>query len=110
MRRNAVEHEGWILPQVEYVQKDARIDGIEPLIDGQPASEFVATILDRLACFVEELTAHCLQKQLPTGITITELPVADRDTAMPERFRVTLANAGMPAWRIVFHQSAFENT
>ena len=110
MRRNAVEHEGWILPQVEYVQKDGRIDAIEPLIDGQPASEFVAEILDRLACFVEEVTAHCLQKQLPAGITITELRVADRDTEMPERFRVTLANGGMPAWRIAFHQSSFENT
>jgi hypothetical protein len=109
-RRNAVEHEGWILPPVTYVQKNGRVNAIEPSIAGQPVSEFVAIILDRLACFVEELTAHCLQRQLPTGITITELPLADRDKEMPERFRVTLANGGMPAWRIVFHQSSFENS
>lgn len=109
-RRNAAEHEGWTLPPVTYSQKNGRVDAIEPLIAGQPASEFVATIFDRLACFVEELTAHCLQRRLPTGITITEVPLADRDKQMPERFRVTLASGGMPAWRIVFHQSSFENT
>ncbi len=109
-RRNSVEHEGWIMPPVTYREKDGRVEAIEPLVEGQPASQFAATILDRLACFVEEVTAHCLQRQLPSGITITELPIAEREKEVPERFRITLSNAGLPAWRINFHVSSFEET
>jgi len=29
---------------------------------------------------------------------------------MPERFRVTIANGGMPLWTITFHTSSFEET
>jgi len=108
-RRNALEHEGWALPPVTYVQKDGDVEAVEPLIDDQPASEFVATIFDRMVCFVEEVTAHCLQRQMPAGITITEVALADREPEVPERFRVTLAKGGMPAWRIVFHESPFED-
>ena len=82
----------------------------EPFISGQPASEFVRFILDRLACFVEELTAHCLQKQMPMGITITEIACAHRVAEAPERFKPTLAHGGMPPWTIVYHHSSFEET
>ncbi len=109
-RRNAVEHEGWSLPAVKYVEKDGRVDAIEPLIDGQPMSQFVATILDRVACFVEEVTAHCLQRHLPAEITITELPITQREKQVPERFKITVTNGGLPVWRIKFHESLFEET
>jgi len=44
-------------------------------------------------------TVHCLQRRLPTGITVTEILLARRLAEAPERFRVTLANGGMPSWR-----------
>ena len=52
---------------------------------------------------------HCLQRRLPTGITVTEILLARR-LEEPERFRVTLANGGMPSWRINFHSSSFDGT
>ena len=108
--RNAIEHEGWILPRVTYSRTDNGINASEPLISGQCVSEFVTSMLDRLFCLVEGLTAHCLQGQMPTGITITEIALPDRATEAPERFKVTLANGGIPAWSIAFHGSSFEKT
>ena len=55
-------------------------------------------------------TVHCLQRRLPTGITVTEILLARRLAEAPERFRVTLANGGMPSWRINFHSSSFDET
>jgi hypothetical protein len=36
-------------------------------------------------CFVEELTVHCLQRLLPTGITVTEIPFARSVVEAPTR-------------------------
>ena len=108
--RNAVEHKGWRLPDVTYARTDGGVKAAEPLVDGQPVSEFVTFMFDRLTCFVEEVTAHCLQRRLRAGVTFTELPLAHRPAEMPKRFRVTLANGGMPPWTIVFHPSSFEET
>lgn len=104
-RRNAVEHEGWRLPDVTYARTEGGVKAAEPLIDGQPVSEFVTFMFDRLTSLVEDVTAHCLQRLLPSGVTFTELPLAHRPAEMPERFRLTLANGGMPPWTILFHPS-----
>jgi hypothetical protein len=108
-RRNALEHEGWTLAPVTYVQKAGYVEAIEPLIEGQSASQFVATMFDRVVCFVEEVTAHCLQRQMPSGITVSEIAVGDREPDVAERFRLTLAKGGMPAWKIVFDEKPFED-
>lgn len=109
-RRNAIEHENWRLPDVIYARAGDGVTAAEPLVDGQPVTAFAAQMLDRLACLVEEITAHLLQKRLMMGVTITEVPVASRPQDMPERFRVTLAIGGLPAWVIAFHASSFEET
>jgi hypothetical protein len=109
-RRNAVEHEGWVLPNARYRQTIDGVQATEPEIDGRPASAYVASILDRVTCFVEEFTAHCLQRRLAPEITITEIGRADRVEEMPERFSVTLANGGLPRWAIAYHTSPFEET
>ena len=108
--RNDIEHEGWVLPRVTYAHAGSTVTADEPYISGQPVSEFARFIFDRLACFVEELTAHCLQKQMPAGITITEIAVAQRLAEAPERFRVTLGSGGLPAWQMSYHHGAFEET
>jgi len=41
-----------------------------------PVSSFVKFVLDRLSCFVEEVTVHALQRQMPAGISVTKIPVA----------------------------------
>jgi hypothetical protein len=75
-----------------------------------PVTQFVQHSFDRLVCFVEEFAVHCLKQQLPPGITIRELDLADRLEEAPERFKVTLASGGFPPWRITFHTSRFEET
>jgi len=106
--RNAIEHDGWMLPKVRYFEISGTIRAEEPEISGQKVSNFVNSIMDRLSCFVEEVTAHCLQARMPDGISLTETPLFLRDSKMPERFQVTLTNGGMPIWNIAYHQTAFE--
>jgi hypothetical protein len=108
--RNAVEHEGWMLPPVTYSRTAYAVEPHQPSISNQPVSEFVKLTCDRLMCFVEEVAAHCLQKRMPTGITITEIPLAERLADVPERFKLTLVVGGMPAWQIAFHETLFEET
>jgi hypothetical protein len=96
------------LPDVVYSHGGSGVLPNEPTIEGQPLTAFVALIFDRLSCFVEEVTAHLLQKRLIEGITITEVPLAQRHQDMPERFRVTLTHGGLPPWNITFHASSFE--
>lgn len=108
--RNDMEHEGWILPKVRYIEDSGIIRADEPEISGQKVSDFVKFIMDRLICFVEEVTAHCLKVRMPAGISVTEIPVSQRESDIPERFQLTLTNGGMPIWNIAYHQSTFEET
>lgn len=107
-RRNAIEHEGWMLPQVIYRDTGNGIVAIEPQIDGQPVTQFVKFMFDRLCCFVEEFTAHALQRQMPMEITITETPPDRRPMEAPERFVITLGVGGRPRWEIAYHSASFE--
>jgi hypothetical protein len=110
--RNDVEHDGLALPRVAYSRADdGKIRMQEPQLSGQTVSEFVMTMLDRLSCFVEEVTVHCLQKQMPAGVDVTEIPLADRDgeeTAV--RFRLMLTLGGRAPWAIAYHEEGFEQT
>jgi len=108
--RNAMEHTGSVLPKLKYSRTSSAIHVEEPNVSGQPLSEFVRVMFDRLACFVEEVSAHCLQQRLPEGITITELPLAQRDPEKPERFRLTLKDGGLSVWTITYHETPFEET
>lgn len=108
--RNAIEHKGWTLPRIEYTQTGSIVAATEPMILGQPVTEFVKLMLDRLCCFVEEFTAHALQRRMPPQITITELPLSTRPAEAPERFRVTFSAGGLPEWRLAYHAASFENT
>jgi hypothetical protein len=107
--RNAIDHEGWALPRIEYRARNGRVESTQPLIDGQPTVEFVEFMLDRLSCFVEDFTAHCLQSRMPQGVTIAELTLAERPGECPERFRLTLREGGLPEWTILYRTATFDN-
>ncbi|MFH1070240.1 MAG: hypothetical protein V1794_11525 [Candidatus Glassbacteria bacterium] len=107
--RNAIEHEGWILPKVRYIEVSGKIQASEPIISGMNVSEFVRMVMDRLACFVEEVTAHCLAARMPAGINVTEIPLIQRNSDIPLRFQLTLTNGGMPVWNISYSKKSFEN-
>ena len=106
--RNAIEHEGWALPRVAYNVGASEVTVTEPQISGQSMTEFVNTMLDRMCCFVEEVTVHCLQGQTSPEITITEIPPSKRLAEAPERFMVTLRNGGRTPWRIAYHANGFQ--
>jgi hypothetical protein len=108
--RNDLEHEPAVLSRVTYTPAGTGVAANEPVVAGMPVTEFVGYSFDRLICFVEEFAVHCLKQQLPPGITITELALADRLVEAPEHFRVTLASGGLSPWRIAFHTSRFEET
>jgi hypothetical protein len=108
--RNAIEHEGWTLPRIEYTQTGNILAAKEPMISGQRLTEFVKLMLDRLCCFVEEFTVHALQQRMPPQITITELPLSTRPAEAPERFQVTFRAGGLPEWRLAYHAASFENS
>jgi hypothetical protein len=108
--RNAIDHGGWSLPRVEYKQCNGRVEAKQPLVEGQPTVEVVELMLDRLSCFAEEFTAHCLQSRMPEGVTLTEIPLPARLAECPERFRLTLRLGGSAEWNIGYHTSTFDNT
>lgn len=103
-----LEHNNWFLPRVTYDTSGANIVAVEPLVAGQPVTEFVQAMLDRVCCFVEDVTAHCIQQKMAAPITITEIPLAERRSEAPERFQLTLAVGGQPRWNISYHTSSFE--
>lgn len=105
-----LEHSTWVLPKVVYTPTRMGVSVGEPEVAGRPVSEFVRDAFDRLTCFVEEFTAHCLQQRMLAGITIAEIPLAQRPPEAPERFKLTLVFGGVTPWRIAFHASTFEET
>lgn len=108
--RNNIEHNGWMLPKIKYDEASGIIQPYEPEISGKKLSNFVKFMMDRISCFVEEVTAHCLEAQMPDGITIREIPLLKRAPDMPIRFQVTLADSMIPVWNITYHQISFEET
>ncbi len=99
-----------MLPRMGYKENAGQIQTEEPQISGQPVTEFVRYIMDRLCCFVEEVTAYALQSQMPDVISITEIPLSQRKPQCAERFQVALMLGGMPLWSLVYHDSTFEET
>ena len=107
--RNDLEHNNWSLPRVTYEISGANIVAVEPFVAGQPVTEFVQAMLDRVCSFVEDVTAHCIQQKMAGPITITEIPLAQRHPEAPERFQLTLAVGGQPRWNVSYHATSFEN-
>ncbi len=108
--RNAVEHAGWTLPKLTYERAGGSIRAEEPKIRGQKVSEFASAMLDRLVCFVEEVTVHCLVSRMPASIAVTEIPISQREAEIPLRFQLTLREGGMPLWKLAYHVQPFDGT
>jgi hypothetical protein len=106
--RNALEHEGWALPRVMYQESQGVLTMIEPTVDGEPVSSFVDAVFERLSCFVEEVVVHGLQRQMLEGISLTELPLEQRQAEAPERFRPAIITGGSVIWQITYHGRRFD--
>src|SRR3989338_984278 len=106
--RNAIEHSGWTLPKIRYFEVSGTIHADEPEISGQKVSGFVKFMMNRLSCFIQEVTVHCLKAKMPAGISVMEFPSSQRKIENPQRFQLTLTNGGMPILNITYHQGSFE--
>jgi hypothetical protein len=107
---NAIEHNGWKLAKIKYSKHDGNLQAHEPEISGQRVTHFAKHMLDRLVCFAEEVTVHCLQPNMHAGMSITEVPLSSRDPEIPLRFEATVASGGKPIWHLQYHQTPFEET
>lgn len=103
-------HEGWMLPKFSYKENAGTIEAEQPQIAGEAASEFVSHMTDRICCFLEEALVHALQARMPPGISVAEIPIAERNPVCPERFEPTFVSGGKKIWRIAYHESRFEET
>lgn len=110
IRNDQLEHGTWSLERVRYEQIGTGVRAIEPLVDGQPVTEFAAHIVDRVCCFVEELCTHALQSRMRHDVSLTEIPLKERNTENAARFRVALVGGGASIWTIVYHETKFEDT
>jgi hypothetical protein len=108
--RNQMEHNFWSVPRVQYPIERGRVAVLEPEVMGRTVSDFARFVTDRMLCFVEEICVHGLQRRMPENISITEIPLAQRPMERPERFRLCTAGGGMPLWRILYHDTAFDET
>jgi hypothetical protein len=58
---------------------------------------------------LEAVIVHALQTQMSEGISISEIPMAERPPDIVEIFRPALVGGGMPIWKILYHDSKFED-
>ena len=106
--RNRIEHEGWRLARAGYREDRGKIEMVEPEVEGTIVSEFTRDTLDRLCCFVEEVTIYGLRTKMDPMISVAEIPLAERDPNAPERFRPALAVGGTPLWKLTYRAEPFD--
>jgi hypothetical protein len=85
------------------------VEALEPQLVQMPVSQYVDFITDRLSCFIEEFSVHCLQQKLSQEITLTEIPVGKRVPELTERFHITPKIGGLLVWLLKYHSARFEN-
>jgi hypothetical protein len=107
LMRNDLEHGTSPAPKVSYALDNSAVRAEEPIIDGQPITKYANEVLNRICCFVEEITIFCLGRQLPRGFEITEVPHPERDPIAPSRFHVTVTPGGRQPWLLVAHTREF---
>ena len=110
IRNDLLEHGTWSLERVRYELSGTSVHAIEPLVDGQPVTDFVSHTVDRICCFVEELCTHALQARMLHDVSIAEMPLSERKPENAARFRVALVGGGSPLWTIAYHDTKFEDT
>jgi hypothetical protein len=108
LMRNNLEHGIVQTPSVTYSVENERIRAGEPTVSSTPITEYTKAALDRICCFVEEITMFCLRSKFPQGLEITEVPIAGREANAPLRFNLCVDSGGLPPWRLSAHERQFD--
>lgn len=109
-RRHSLEHKGWRLPDLRYVeQPDGTVRLVEPEVDGQAVSTFVARMTNHLLGFAEDLLALAVQRGIARVGDLIDIPPEHRNPVHVKRFRF-----GVPAlqprerfWRLKYEDNGF---
>ena len=107
--RNNLEHHEWQLDDVVYSNNSGKIEVIFPTILSRSIEEFIDLIIDRLSSLIEDVVVYSLQNKMSEQISFLEIPLIERDKAMPVRFRVGLIIDGIKKWRISYNQIKFSD-
>jgi hypothetical protein len=106
-QRAALEHQGWTLPRVRYVETGERSYRMEePRIGSVPISAFAVVSVWRLQALVENVVVYAMTTVMQPMLALEEIPAADRDPTMPVRFRYTLKGTGSE-WRPRYDERDF---
>lgn len=111
-RRHALEHKGWRLPDLRYIdQPNGVVLAVEPDVDGRPVSEYVATMLDRLLVFVEDMLVLAVQRGIADIGDLIDIPKESRTPAEFRRFRFGLPalQPNEPFWRLGYDSRPFND-
>ena len=98
--------EGWNLPNIKYTFIDGTVSMVEPLIGGEPVSEYVERVFSILALATEEVIIYGFQRSLTDSIAIAEIPLKQRDPSNAQRFRRTLRDSE-PTWQLKWTGKGF---
>ncbi|HEV2491540.1 MAG TPA: DUF6602 domain-containing protein [Terriglobia bacterium] len=98
--------EGWNLSNIKYTFSDGVVSMIEPLIGGEPVSEYVERVFSILALAIEEVMMYGFQRGLTGPIAIAEVPLEQRDPINAQRFRTTLRSSE-PIWELKWTGKGF---
>jgi len=107
-RRNALEHEGWALPDFTYKRMAAgKIQAVEPPVDDLPVSDYLIIMSNRIFSFIENIVVYGIQQKLGSGETIVEIPAGERDPAVVVRFKILPRSEVRMEWDIRYSEDDF---
>ena len=114
LRRDSIEHEGWVLPSVKYkILTSKKVEVAEPQVDGVPLSHYFKYMLNRVMSFIENIVIYAFKSTYKAPVLITEIPLSQRDPVCPKRFRKDLKIPGKIEpkyleWDIKYSEDDFE--
>jgi len=97
---------GWNLSNVKYTFSNGVVSMVEPLIEGEPVSEYVERVFSILALAIEEVIMYGFQRSLMDAIAIVEIPLEQRNPDNAQRFRRTLRDSE-PTWQLKWTGKGF---
>jgi hypothetical protein len=107
-RRNALEHEAWNLPPIEYkISAPKKVELIEPEIGGVALRRYSTETLNRISSFVENVVVYAFKQAFGLPIALVEIPKERRNPVCPTRFRLDLKRPGVEEWNIHYSEGDF---
>lgn len=107
-RRNSIEHQGWLLPQVRFLSVLSNGIGInEPVIDGIPVTKYARLMTNSLISTIENIVAYAIQRVIVYPMIIVEIPQNEREPQKVLRFRFDLDRPEVRGWQLEYSVTDF---